>query len=103
MPAFAGSKAKLPPYPIWLYNDTLWQKEQLIHLQTQQQLQAQDEYRRQLLLQNQQWQLDRLRDEQQKLEYRQRNSIMYDYADRLRKYGALFKSAPATSKKKPER
>jgi hypothetical protein len=79
--AFAGPRQ---PYPIWLYDDYLWQKEQQIHQQTMLQLQAQDQYRRQLLLQDQQRQLERLRDEQQNLQIKRHNSIMYEHAERLR-------------------
>lgn len=100
LPVIAG--ARQPPYPIWLYGDYLWQKEQAIHIQTQQQLLNQDLYRRQLLLQDQQWQMQRLQDEQELLNNRPQNSIMYEHADRLRKYSSPLKARTETLKKQPK-
>ena len=88
---FAGPRSA--PFPIWLNEDYTWQRAQMMHLQTQQQLQAQDQYRRLLLLQDQQRQIQRLQDQQNQLEFMQRNSIMHQHIDRLKVY-----SRPALSK-----
>jgi hypothetical protein len=55
-------------------------------------------------MQDQQRQLNKLQDEQQQLELRQQDSIMYDHVDRLRLYSAPIKAAAEpTTKKKPKR
>jgi hypothetical protein len=95
------SLARQPGYPVWLYGDYLWQKEQAMHIQTQQQLLNQDLYRRQLLLQDQQWQIQRQRDEQ--MNNLQQNSIMYEHADRLRMFSNQPNASPNAVKKKSGR
>ncbi len=67
------------------YSNT-WQQAQYMHLQTQQQLQAQDLYRRQLLLQDQERRIDRLEDLQLQNSLRQNSLMMHEYSDRLRIY-----------------
>jgi hypothetical protein len=83
--SFSVYAAPRVTYPPGGFQDNFWQQIQNQHIQTQQQLQSQDQYRRQLL-QDQQWQLERLQDRQYKLDYMQRNSIMHDHSDRLRMY-----------------
>lgn len=83
--AFAGPRSA--PFFLWQYDDYTWQRAQLMHLQTQQQLQAQDQYRRLLLLQDQQRQIQRLQDQQRDLEFMQRSGIMHQHIDRLKSYG----------------
>jgi hypothetical protein len=90
--AFAAPRPYIPP-PGW-FNDSFWQQVQIQHLQTQQQLQAQDQYRRSLLLQDQQRQIERLRDQQSQFEYLQRNSIMHEHSDRLKLYSQPLRSRP---------
>ncbi len=79
----------IPP-PNWFYDRT-WQQAQIMHIQTQQQLQAQDFYNRSLLLHDQERQLQRIADEQHQLELRQQNIIMHQHSDRLRLYGQSLK------------
>jgi len=86
-------------YPPGGFQDNFWQQIQSQHLQTQQQLQSQDQYRRQLL-QDQQWQIERLQDRQYKLDYMQRNSIMHDHSDRLRMYSEPPKVRPEALQQK---
>lgn len=79
----AGPRVYGPPGG---FQDNFWQNVQLQNLQTQQQLQYQDQYRRQLLLQDQQHQIQQLIDQQNQLEYMQRNLNMHEYSDRLKMY-----------------
>jgi hypothetical protein len=95
--AFAAPRVTYPPGG---FQDNFWQQVQIQHLQTQQQLQSQDQYRRQLLLQDQQHQIEHLQDQQYQLEYLQRNSIMHEYSDRLRSYSHPIKPKPQIVKKK---
>lgn len=99
IPAVTG--ARPAPYPIWLYPDDVWQRSQNMHLQTQQQLQMQDQYRRNLLMQDQERQLRRLIDEQRNLESLQRSNIMRQHVDQLRSYSRMAKPSP--SPKKPNK
>lgn len=87
-------------YPPGGFQDNFWQQAQYQHLQTQLQLQSQDQYRRQLLLQDQQYQIDRIRHQQDELEYLQRNSIMHDHSDRLRMYSRPSITKPKIDKRK---
>lgn len=96
---FAAPRPYIPP-PGW-FNDNFWQQAQIQHLQTQQQLQAQDQFRRSLLLQDQQRQIERLQDQQSQFEYLQRNSIMHEHSDRLKLYSQPLRSRPYDTKKKP--
>lgn len=86
--------------PIWQQDNYRWQQIQLQHLQTQQQLQAQDQYRRQLLLQDQERQIQKLRDQQQEIEDRQRSLMMREHTDKLRLYSKPLKAGQAGVKKK---
>ncbi len=72
-----------------------------MHLQTQQQLQAQDQYRRNLLIEDQQRQLQRLQDQQYDFEFTQRNSIMRQHVDQLRMYSQPTAPKTAPNKAKP--
>lgn len=87
-------------YPPGGFQDNFWQQVQIQHLQTQQQLQAQDQYRRLLLLQDQQRQIEKLQDQQNQIEFMQRNSIMHQYSDRLKMYSQPIYAGPKTVKKK---
>jgi hypothetical protein len=95
--AFAAPRLNFPPGG---FQDNFWQQAQIQHLQTQQQLQSQDQYRRLLLLQDQQRQLQQLRDQQYDFEYLQRNSIMHEHSNRLRMYSRPIKGRPEAVKKK---
>jgi hypothetical protein len=97
---FAAPRVNYPPGG---FQDNFWQQVQIQHLQTQQQLQAQDQYRRLLLLQDQQRQIEQLQDQQSQMEYLQRNSIMHQYSDRLKMYSQPIKARPETVKKKHTR
>ena len=94
--AFAAPRVNYPPGG---FQDNFWQQIQIQHLQTQQQLQSQDQYRRLLLLQDQQRQIQQLQDQQNQIEYMQRNSIMYQHSDRLKMYSQPLKAKPETVKK----
>ncbi len=87
-------------YPIWLHNDNAWNRAQIMHLQTQQQLQSQDQYRRNLLLQDQLWQLQRLQDQQDDLNFMLHNSNMHQHIDRLKRYSRSLTSPSAKTKSK---
>ena len=95
--AFAGPRLNFPPGG---FRDNFWQQVQIQHLQTQQQLQSQDQYRRLLLLQDQQRQIERLQDQQYQFEYLQRNAIMHEHSDRLRMYSRPVRVRPEVVKKK---
>ncbi len=94
---FAAPRATYPPGG---FQDNFWRQVQIQHLLTQQQLQAQDQYRRQLLSQDQQRQIQLLQDNQNQLEYMQHNSTMHGYSDRLKMYSQPLKSRPDVVKKK---
>jgi hypothetical protein len=94
--AFAGTRVYVPQNG---FQDNFWQQVQIQHLQTQQQLQAQDQYRRFLLLQDQERQIQQIMDQQDQLEYMQRNLIMHEHSDRLRMYTRPIKVKPETVKK----
>ncbi|MBM4207823.1 MAG: hypothetical protein FJ190_07310 [Gammaproteobacteria bacterium] len=72
-------------YPGNFYSNT-WNQAQIMHVQTQQQLQAQDLYRRQLLLQSQQWRMDRLEDQRISDGMRLNSLMMHHHSDRLKQY-----------------
>jgi hypothetical protein len=95
--AFAAPRVYLTPGG---FQDNFWQQVQIQHLQTQQQLQSQDQYRRLLLLQDQERQIQQLQDQQSQIEYMQRNSIMHQYSDRLKMYSNPVKSRQEVVKKK---
>lgn len=97
---FAAPRVTYPPGG---FQDNFWQQVQIQHLQTQQQLQSQDQYRRLLLLQDQQRQIQQLEDQQNQIEYMQRNSIMHQYSDRLKLYSDPIKASPEALKKKHSR
>ena len=80
LPAFARTTVM----PQSGFQDNMWQQSQIMHIQTQQQLQAQDQYRRQLLQQDQQRQIERLEDQQRQLEYLQQSDIWHQHAQQLR-------------------
>ncbi len=84
--------------PIWL-QDNNWQQIQFQHLQTQQQLQAQDQYRRQLLQQDQERQLQKLQDQQNRLEGLQRSLLIHDHSERLKMYSRPLKVKPRVANK----
>jgi uncharacterized membrane protein (DUF106 family) len=65
------------------FQDNFWQQVQVQNIQSQLQLQSQDQFRRLLLLQDQQRQIQRLVDQQSQLENMQRNMIMHQHADQL--------------------
>jgi ribosomal protein L9 len=92
--SFSAFSAPRVTYPPGGFQDNFWQQVQLQHLQTQQQLQSQDQYRRQLLLQDQQRQIDRLEDRQNQIEHMQQNSIMHQHSDRLKMYSQPNKARP---------
>jgi ribosomal protein L9 len=98
--AFAVPRVNQPPVG---FQDNFWQQVQLQHLQTQQQLQYQDQYRRQLLLQDQQQQIQRIMDQQNQFEFMQRNSIMHQYSDRLKMYSSPVRGRQEVVKKKHSR
>ena len=100
LPVFAAPRLNQPPGG---FQDSIWQRAQIQHLQTQQQLQEQDQYRRLLLLQDQQRQLQQVLDQQSQMEYMQRNSTIHQHSDRLRMYSQPIKVKPNTVKKKPVR
>jgi hypothetical protein len=93
---FAAPRAYIPPGG---FQDNFWQQVQIQHLQTQQQLQAQDQYRRSLLLQDQERQLQQLIDQQNQMEFFQRNQMMHQHSDRLRMYIQPLKANPEAVKK----
>ncbi len=95
--AFAAPRVTYPPGG---FQDNFWQQVQLQQLQTQQQLQSQDQYRRLLLLQDQQRQLQQLEDQQYQIEYMQRNLQMHQHSDRLRMYSNPIKARQDAVKKK---
>ena len=66
------------------FSSNTWNQAQLMHLQTQQQLQAQDIYRRQLLNQDLQRQMDRLEDQRIEDDLRLNSLMMRQHTDRLR-------------------
>jgi hypothetical protein len=94
--AFAGPRG----LPIWLQDNNNWQQAQIIHIQTQQQLQAQDQYRRQLLIQDDLRQIQRITDRQSDLERLQRNQLMHNHSDRLLMYSRSIKPLPEAYRKK---
>jgi tmRNA-binding protein len=95
--AFAGPRVNYPPGG---FQDNFWQQVQIQHIQTQQQLQSQDQYRRQLLLQDQQRQIEQLQDQQSQFEFTQRNSIMHQHSDRLKMYSNPGRGRSEIPKKK---
>ncbi len=101
--SFSAVAAPRVNYPPGGFQDNFWQQVQIQHLQTQQQLQAQDQYRRQLLLQDQQRQIQQLQDQQNQLEYMQRNSIMYQHSDRLKMYSQPVNGNREVAKKKKKK
>ncbi len=86
-------------YPGSFYSNT-WIQAQLMHLQTQQQLQSQDLYRRQLLMQDQQWQINRLADQRMLDELRMNSRLMHQYSDRLRRYSRSADAPTGAAKRK---
>jgi hypothetical protein len=94
LPVFAAPRLNQPPGG---FQDNVWQRAQIQLLQTQQQLQEQDQYRRLLLMQDQQRQLQQVLDQQSQFEYMQRNSTMHQHSDRLRMYSLPVKPRPAKS------
>jgi hypothetical protein len=82
------------------FQDNFWQQLQYQHIQTQQQLQAQDQYRRLLLQQDQQRQLQQLLDRQNQFEFMERNSIMHEHSDRLKMYSQPIRPRSEAEKKK---
>jgi hypothetical protein len=98
--SFSVYAAPRVTYPPGGFQDNFWQQVQIQHLQTQNQLQSQDQYRRQLLMQDQQRQIERLEDRQYQIDYMQRNSIMHQYSDRLKMYSQPVKIKPEAVKKK---
>jgi tmRNA-binding protein len=98
--SFSALAAPRVNYPPGGFQDNFWQQVQIQHLQTQQQLQSQDQYRRQLLLQDQQQQIQRIVDQQGQIEYMQRNLNMHQYSDRLKMYSQPIKASPEAVKKK---
>lgn len=95
--ALAAPRAYIPPGG---FQDNFWQQVQIQHLQTQQQLQYQDQYRRMLLMQDQERQLQQLMDRQDDMEFFQRNQIMHEHSDRLRLYTQPLRTAPKPAKNK---
>ena len=95
--AYAAPRVNYPPGG---FQDNFWQQVQMQSLQTQQQLQSQDQYRRQLLLQDQGRQIQQLQDQQYQIESMQRNSIMHQHSDRLKMYSNPVKGKPEVVKKK---
>lgn len=98
--AFAAPRTYMPQSG---FQDNFWQQVQVQHLQTQLQLQSQDQYRRQLLMQDQQRQIQQIQDQQSEINYLQRNSIMHEHSDRLRLYSRPIKARPQVTKKKGNR
>ena len=98
LPVFSAPRWNQPPGG---FQDNVWQRAQIQHLQTQQQLQEQDQYRRLLLLQDQQRQLQQVLDQQGQFEYMQRNSTMHQHSDRLRMYSQPIRPTPKKSNNKP--
>ncbi len=94
--ALAGSRTYIPQSG---FQDNFWQQVQMQHLQTQQQLQSQDQYRRFLLLQDQERQIQQMMDQQDQLEYMQRNLIMHEHSESLRMYSHPIKTRPETVNK----
>jgi hypothetical protein len=86
--------------PLSGFQGNLWQQAQSMHLQTQQQLQAQDQYRRQLLLQDQQLQIDQLEYQQDQMDRMQRSATMHQYSDHLKQYSDSVNARPKEIKKK---
>lgn len=82
LPVYARS---IIVYPGGFYSNT-WNQAQMMHLQTQQQLQAQDLYRRQLLMQDQQWRMDQLEDQRILDNIRLNSTNMHQHSDRLKLY-----------------
>jgi hypothetical protein len=95
--AVAGARLNFPPGGFY---DNFWSQVQIQHLQTQQQLQSQDQYRRFLLLQDQQRQIEQLQDQQNQFEFLQRNSIMHEHSDKLRMYSRPVRLKPEVVKRK---
>ena len=61
------------------FQDSFWQQVQIQNLQSQQQLQSQDQYRRQVLFQDQQMRMKQLEDMQRSLMIHQdSNQLMID-------------------------
>ena len=98
--SFSALSAPRVIYPPGGFYNNFWQQVQLQHLQTQQQLQSQDQYRRQLLFQDQQRQIDQIQDQQHEIEIMQRNSIMHQHSDRLRLYSQSYRMRPKLEKQK---
>lgn len=97
LPVFAAPRLNQPPGG---FQDNVWQRAQIQHLQTQQQLQEQDQYRRLLLMQDQQRQLQQIQNQQSEIEFTQRNQIMHQHSDRLRMYSLPVRPRPAKSDNK---
>ena len=95
LPAYSRSITIAPGS---FYSNT-WQQAQWMHLQTQQQLQAQDLYRRQLLIQDQEWRLDRLEDQRSRDNLRLNSLMMHQYSDRLKSYSRPIYRSPRVLKK----
>jgi hypothetical protein len=85
-------------YPPGFY-DRMWVTEQMMHLQTQQQLQQQDLYRRQLLMQDQERQLQKIMDQQDQLRYMQDSSTMHEHSNRLKYFSYPHKNLQKKPKK----
>jgi hypothetical protein len=99
--SFSALAAPRVTYPPGGFQDNFWNQVQLQHLQTQQQLQSQDQYRRQLLLQDQHRQIQQLQDQHSEMEYMQRNSNMHQYSERLKMYSQPVNAKQEVVKKKP--
>jgi hypothetical protein len=98
LPALAAPRGLQPPSG---FQDNFWQQVQIQNLQTQQQLQSQDQYRRLLLLQDQEREIQRIQDQQNQLEYLQGSSQMHQYSDRLKMYSRPVRGNVGVVKKKP--
>lgn len=85
--------------PGGFYSNT-WQQAQIMHLQTQQQLQAQDLYRRQLLMEDQQWRMDRLEDQRAEDNLRLNSLMMHQFSDRLKMYSRPVESRAKSAGKR---
>jgi len=65
------------------FQDSFWQQVQIQNLQSQQQLQSQDQYRRQVLFQDQQMRMKQLEDQQNQLEDMQRSLMIHQDSNQL--------------------
>ena len=71
------------PMPPTGFQDSFWQQVQIQNLQSQQQLQSQDQYRRQVLFQDQQMRMKQLEDQQNQLEDMQRSLMIHQDSNQL--------------------